>query len=122
MWATEQTPVCKCFKLCLPQALGVGWRPLGEKRQARSLSGERLWKVEGIRDREARSNQRGSRRCLTNLSQYRWTLNLFVGWARKGRRLLRHLPRLRVPATFCARLSRTYATSFIKHMVCWICL
>jgi hypothetical protein len=36
---------------------------------------------------EARSNQGGSRRYLTNLSRYSGTLNLFAEWARKGRSL-----------------------------------
>src|ERR1700730_10037469 len=122
MSTTEQTPVCKHLKLHL--LLVIDWVDIRLKRngERRPYRGEGLWKVECIRDREARSNQCGSRRYSTNLSRYRWTSNLVARWARKGRRLLDRLNRLRTPAAFCARRSRTFAALFIKPMVCWIFL
>ena len=52
-------------------------------------------------------------RCSTSLSRYRWTLR--SGTAR--RRLLHHLNRLPMPATFAARRLRTCAASFIEPTV-----
>jgi hypothetical protein len=116
MRAAEQTPVCKSLKLHLRLAIELAHVRLWLNRR-RAPYGGWLWQVERIRGREARSIQGGSRHYSTNLSRYRWTSNLFAEWARRGRRLLHRLNRLRMPATFCARRLRTCATSFIKPMV-----